>query len=96
MKSLTHILTIFLILSLSVSATFSQEKTPVKTTSKSLKDSVSVKGTTDSVRVKRDSTIIGKDSTKNKGGLQAEVSIIARDSQRTEVDKNIRDRKSVV
>lgn len=89
LKSLTHILTIFLILSLSVSATFSQEKTPVKTTSKSLKDSVSVKGTTDSVRVKRDSTIIGKDSTKNKGGLQAEVSIIARDSQRTEVDKNI-------
>ncbi|SJN49741.1 hypothetical protein FM120_24025 [Sphingobacterium faecium PCAi_F2.5] len=39
--------------------------------------------------MKRDSTLINKDSTKNKGGLQAEVSIIARDSQRTEVDKNI-------
>ncbi|MEJ5089656.1 putative LPS assembly protein LptD [Sphingobacterium faecium] len=89
MKSLTHILTIFLILSLSVFSAFSQDKTPVKTTSKNLKDSVSVIGTPDSIRVKRDSTLINKDSTKNKGGLQAEVSIIARDSQRTEVDKNI-------
>lgn len=89
MKSLTHILTIFLILSLSVFSAFLQDKTPVKTTSKNLKDSVSVIGTPDSIRVKRDSTLINKDSTKNKGGLQAEVSIIARDSQRTEVDKNI-------
>lgn len=89
MKSLAHILTIFLFLSLSVFSTFSQEKKPVKTTSKGLKDSISVKGTTDSIRVKQDSTLIVKDSTKNKGGLQAEVSIIARDSQRTEVDKNI-------
>ncbi len=89
MKSLTHILTIFLILSLSVFSASSQDKTPVKTTSKNLKDSVSVIGTPDSIRVKRDSTLINKDSTKNKGGLQAEVSIIARDSQRTEVDKNI-------
>lgn len=89
MKSLTHILTIFLILSLSVFSAFSQDKISVKTTSKNLKDSVSVIGTPDSIRVKRDSTLINKDSTKNKGGLQAEVSIIARDSQRTEVDKNI-------
>jgi lipopolysaccharide assembly outer membrane protein LptD (OstA) len=89
LKSLTHILTIFLILSLSVFSAFSQDKISVKTTSKNLKDSVSVIGTPDSIRVKRDSTLINKDSTKNKGGLQAEVSIIARDSQRTEVDKNI-------
>lgn len=89
MKSLTHILTIFLILSLSVFSAFSQDKISVKTTSKNLKDSVSVIGTPDSIRVKRDSSLINKDSTKNKGGLQAEVSIIARDSQRTEVDKNI-------
>lgn len=89
MKSLTHILTIFLILSLSVHAAFSQGKIPVKTTSTSLKDSVSVKGNPDSVKMTRDSTLINKDSTKNNGGLQAEVSIIARDSQRTEVDKNI-------
>ncbi|HCU43913.1 MAG TPA: hypothetical protein DF610_02375 [Sphingobacterium sp.] len=79
----------FLILSLSVFSAFSQDKISVKTTSKNLKDSVSVIGTPDSIRVKRDSTLINKDSTKNKGGLQAEVSIIARDSQRTEVDKNI-------
>ena len=89
LKSLTHILTIFLILSLSVFSAFSQDKISVKTTSKNLKDSVSVIGTPDSIRVKRDSSLINKDSTKNKGGLQAEVSIIARDSQRTEVDKNI-------
>ncbi|UIR56442.1 LPS-assembly protein LptD [Sphingobacterium sp. SRCM116780] len=89
LKSLTHILTIFLILSINAFSAVSQSKTPLKTTSKSLKDSTSLQNVPDSIRVKRDSTLIVKDSTKNKGGLQAEVSIIARDSQRTEVDKNI-------
>lgn len=91
LKSLINILTLFIILAMSNSA-FAQSNIPLKQNGLQSKDPVpTTRPLQDTSKIKAvDSTGSKADSTKKKGGgLQAEVSIIAVDSQKSEVTKNI-------
>ncbi|WP_286589998.1 putative LPS assembly protein LptD [Sphingobacterium sp. N143] len=91
MKSLINILTLFIILALSNSS-FAQSNIPLKQNGLQSKDPTSAsQRLQDTSKTKAaDSTKSLSDTTKKKsGGLQAEVSIIAVDSQKSEVAKNI-------
>ncbi|MGE8378434.1 MAG: LPS-assembly protein LptD, partial [Sphingobacterium sp.] len=73
-------------------STFAQSNIPLKQNGLQSKDPVSATSKLqDTTKIKpADSTKSGQDTTKKKGnGLQAEVSIIAVDSQKSEVAKNI-------
>ena len=91
MKSLINILTLFIILAMSNSS-FAQSNIPLKQNGLQSKDPTSAsQRLQDTSKTKAaDSTKSLSDTTKKKsGGLQAEVSIIAVDSQKSEVAKNI-------
>ncbi|MDF2479070.1 MAG: hypothetical protein K0S24_4553 [Sphingobacterium sp.] len=91
MKSLINILTLFIILAMS-NSTLAQSNIPLKQNGLQSKDPVSTTSKLqDTTKIKPgDSTKSLQDTTKKKGnGLQAEVSIIAVDSQKSEVAKNI-------
>lgn len=91
MKSLINILTLFIILATS-NSTLAQSNIPLKQNGLQSKDPVSTTSKLqDTTKIKAgDSTKSLQDTTKKKGnGLQAEVSIIAVDSQKSEVAKNI-------
>lgn len=91
MKSLINILTLFIILATS-NSTLAQSNIPLKQNGLQSKDPVSTTSKLqDTTKIKPgDSTKSSQDTTKKKGnGLQAEVSIIAVDSQKSEVAKNI-------
>jgi len=91
LKSLINILTLFIILAMS-NSTFAQSNIPLKQNGLQSKDPVSATSKLqDTTKIKpADSTKSRQDTTKKKGsGLQAEVSIIAVDSQKSEVAKNI-------
>jgi len=91
LKSLINILTLFIILATS-NSTLAQSNIPLKQNGLQSKDPVSTTSKLqDTTKIKPgDSTKSSQDTTKKKGnGLQAEVSIIAVDSQKSEVAKNI-------
>ncbi|WP_246251052.1 putative LPS assembly protein LptD [Sphingobacterium prati] len=91
MKSLINILTLFIILATS-NSTLAQSNIPLKQNGLQSKDPVSTTSKLqDTTKIKAgDSTKSLQDTTKKKGnGLQAEVSIIAVDSQKSEVARNI-------
>ncbi|WP_245935914.1 putative LPS assembly protein LptD [Sphingobacterium athyrii] len=91
MKSLINILTLFIILATS-NSTLAQSNIPLKQNGLQSKDAVSANSKLqDTTKIKPvDSTKSVQDTAKKKGsGLQAEVSIIAVDSQKSEVAKNI-------
>lgn len=91
MKSLINILTLFIILATG-NSTLAQSNIPLKQNGLQSKDAVSANSKLqDTTKIKPvDSTKSVQDTAKKKGsGLQAEVSIIAVDSQKSEVAKNI-------
>ncbi len=91
MKSLINILTLFIILAMA-NSTLAQSNIPLKQNGLQSKDPVSsTNKLQDTTKIKpTDSTKSKQDTTKKKSnGLQAEVSIIAVDSQKSEVAKNI-------
>ncbi|WP_313533670.1 putative LPS assembly protein LptD [Sphingobacterium athyrii] len=91
LKSLINILTLFIILATG-NSTLAQSNIPLKQNGLQSKDAVSANSKLqDTTKIKPvDSTKSVQDTAKKKGsGLQAEVSIIAVDSQKSEVAKNI-------
>jgi len=91
LKSLINILTLFIILAMS-NASFAQSNIPLKQNGLQGKDPISAtsKSQDTSKSKTADTTKSVSDTTKKKGsGFQEEVSIIAVDSQKSEVAKNI-------
>ena len=87
MKALTDFLTYLLLLVMCISLAYAQETTPSKASKSTIRDTT--KNITDTTKVVTQDSIRDSVVVKNESGLQSTVSIVAVDSQYTQVDKNI-------
>ncbi|SUI98643.1 Organic solvent tolerance protein OstA [Sphingobacterium spiritivorum] len=87
MKALTDFLTYLLLLVMCISLAYAQEITPSKASKSTIQDTT--KSITDTTKLVTQDSIRDSVVVKNESGLQSTVSIVAVDSQYTQVDKNI-------
>ncbi len=87
MKALTDFLTYLLLLVMCISLAYAQETTPSKASKSTIQDTT--KSITDTTKMVTQDSIRDSVVVKNESGLQSTVSIVAVDSQYTQVDKNI-------